>query len=58
MQKILESRFFIPVLLVLYASLAGLLFYITGTRTKGQIELLLTQWIPKVLWRSEERRVG
>ncbi len=50
MQKILESRLFIPVLLVLYASLAGLLFYITGTRTKGQIELLLTQWIPKVLW--------
>jgi len=36
-------------MLFLYASLAGLLFYITGTRTKAQIELLLTQWIPKVL---------
>ncbi len=51
MQRIVESRFFIPALLVvLYAALAGLLFYITGTRTKGQIEILLTQWIPKILW--------
>ena len=50
MQRIVESRFFIPAMLFLYASLAGLLFYITGTRTKGQIELLLTQWIPKILW--------
>jgi len=49
-QKIVESRFFIPATAVLYLALAGVLFYVIGVRTNGEIEILLTQLVSKVLW--------
>jgi len=49
MQRILESRFFVPVEVCLYAVLAGIFFYVALSRTQGQIELLLVQWIPRTL---------
>lgn len=49
-QKIVKGRFFIPATAVLYLALAGVLFYVIGVRTKGEIEILLTQLVSKILW--------
>ncbi|MCX5839210.1 MAG: glycosyltransferase family 39 protein [Deltaproteobacteria bacterium] len=50
MQKIVKGRFFIPATAVLYLALAGVLFYVIGVRNKGEIEILLTQLVSKILW--------
>jgi len=50
LQRIAESRYFVPATALLYLVLAGVLFIVTGTRTKGEIEIFLTQWMAKILW--------
>jgi hypothetical protein len=50
MQKFIEGRRFVPAVTVLYLGMAGLLFFVTGTRSKGEIELFLMQWVPRFLW--------
>ncbi|MBN2437316.1 MAG: glycosyltransferase family 39 protein [Deltaproteobacteria bacterium] len=50
MQKIIESRFFVPAAAVCYLFLAGVLFGVIGFRNKGAIEILLTQLVSKILW--------
>lgn len=50
MQKIVDSRFFVPATAILYLALAALLFYVIGVRTKGEIETLLTKLVSKLLW--------
>jgi len=49
-QRIVESRWFVPAVILAFAALAGLLFALMGTRAKGEVEILLSGWIPKVLW--------
>ncbi len=50
MQKFGENRLFIPLTAVLYLALAGLLFAVMGMRSKGEIEILLTQWVSRFQW--------
>ena len=49
-RKFAESPYFIPATVVLYLLLAGLLFAVIGTRTKPDIEILLTRWFSRFLW--------
>ena len=50
MRKFAESRYFIPLIVLLYLLLAGLLFGVIGTWKKPDIEVLLTRWFARVLW--------
>jgi hypothetical protein len=49
-RKFAESRYFIPATVVLYLLLMGLLFFVIGTRTTSEIEILLTRWFSRFLW--------
>jgi hypothetical protein len=49
-QKFFDSRSFLVLTGLLYLALGGVLFYVIGTRTKPEIEIILTKLIPKVLW--------
>jgi len=50
MRRFARSRFFTPVMVVLYLLLAGILFAVIGARTKPEIEVLLIRWFSRFLW--------
>ncbi len=50
MQKFGEGRLFIAVIVILYLALAGFIFSVMGMRSKGEVEVLLTQWVSRFLW--------
>ncbi len=49
-QRFLESRSFLVLTGLVYLALAGVLFYVIGTRTKPDIGIILSTLVPKVLW--------
>jgi hypothetical protein len=50
MRQFAESRYFIPAIVALYLLLAGLLFGVIATRTRPDMEVLLTRWFSRFLW--------